>query len=622
MDYKFLNSVNSPEDVKALRSEDIPELCGELREFLIANTEKNGGHLASNLGVTELSVALHRVFNSPDDHIIFDVGHQAYVHKILTGRKDDFSSLREPGGLSGFTCRRESVHDPFGAGHSSTSISAALGFAEADALKGSDNYTVCVIGDGAYTGGMVHEALNNCKKDLKLIIVINENRMSISKNKGAFASYLARVRISQKYRKWKNETNSILGRISLIGKPIKATLSFVKNLIKNLIYRNNYFEDLGLYYLGPVNGNDYTAIERALTEAKALGKCTVIHAYTKKGKGYEPAEKAPDTFHSVSCGKEASKTLHGVFADELINIAKEDKSVCAVTAAMGIGTGLSSFGDEYPERYFDVGIAEEHALTFSAGLAAAGLKPYVAIYSTFLQRGYDNIVHDIALQKLPVRMMIDRAGIAVRDGATHHGIFDVAFLSHIPGITLMAPVTYGTLCEAMKISQSATEPIAIRYANTAQIPAIKAKFYSDGSYSKFGAVADFAPDRAPEAVFVSYGNIMEKVIEAQALLAKEGIETGIVLVEKLRPYEDSADRLYELIKNAQKILFVEEGIKNGGYAMITEATLRERHPDTEKIKIDITAIEDNFAIPEQKCDIYDYIGMSAEKLAEKIKSMK
>ena len=621
MDYKFLNSVNSPSDVKNLSLEDIPAFCGELREFLIANTEKTGGHLASNLGVTELSVALHRVFNSPDDHIIFDVGHQAYVHKILTGRKDAFSSLREPGGLSGFTCRRESPHDPFGAGHSSTSISAALGFAEADALKGSDNYTVCVIGDGAYTGGMVHEALNNCKKDLKLIIVINENRMSISKNKGAFASYLARVRISQRYRKWKNETNSILGRISFIGRPIRAVLSFLKNLIKNLVYRNNYFEELGLYYLGPVNGNDYEDIERALAEAKALGKCTVIHAYTKKGKGYEPAEKAPDTFHSVSCGKEAPKTLHSVFADELISIAREDESVCAVTAAMGIGTGLSAFGDKYPKRYFDVGIAEEHALTFCAGLAAAGLKPYVAIYSTFLQRGYDNIVHDIALQKLPVRIMIDRAGLAVHDGATHHGIFDVAFLSHIPGITLMAPVTYGTLCEAMKLSRDAAEPIAIRYANTAQLSSIREKFYADENYSKFGAVADFDPDDSPEAVFVSYGNITEKVIEAQAMLSEEGMRTGIVLVEKLRPYEDSADMLYKLIKNTKTVLFVEEGIKNGGYSMITEATLKQRYPQTEKIKIGIAAIEDNFAIPETKCDIYDYVGLSPLKLARKIKSI-
>ncbi len=618
MSYELLDTVNSISDLKAMSEDDIPKLCSELRDFLIENVEKSGGHLASNLGVVEISVTIHRVFNSPKDHIIFDVGHQSYVHKILTGRKNDFINLRKPGGLSGFTTRKESEHDPFGAGHSSTSISAALGFSESDKLRGSDAYTVCLIGDGAYTGGMVHEALNNCRPDLKLIIILNENRMSISKNKGTFASYLAKVRISKRYRKWKEDTHSVLKHIPLIGKPASKFLSFSKRKLKGLIYKNNYFEDLGLYYIGPVDGNNYAAMKKALCKAKSIGKCTVIHTYTKKGKGYKPAENSPDDFHSVAPAGAEEKTLHGVFADQLINLAAEDKDIVAITAAMGIGTGLDIFGKCYPDRYFDVGIAEEHALTFSAGLAASGFKPYCAIYSTFLQRGYDNIIHDIALQNLPVRIMIDRAGLAVSDGATHHGIFDVAFLSHIPNITVMAPVTYGSLCEAINRSKDINTPIAIRYSNGPQIKAIKTAFYADEDYSKFGVRADYDENNIPEYVFVTYGNLTAKVLEAEKLLSDEGYSVGTVLVEKLKPYSETAAAVAKFIKGAKKVLFAEEGILNGGYAMITKDILAADKCFSETV-FGIAAIDDNFAIPETLCDIYDNLGLSPKKLAEKIK---
>ena len=622
MDNKILEGINSPADLKALDEKQIPELCAQIREFLVRNAEIRGGHLASNLGVTEMTVAIHRVFDSPKDHIIFDVGHQAYVHKLITGRRAAFDSLRVPGGLSGFTNISESEHDAFGAGHSSTSISAALGFAEADALSGSDAYSIAVIGDGAYTGGMVHEALNNCKKDLKLIIILNENRMSISKNKGAFASYLAKVRISKGYRKWKSGTASVLDRIPLLGKPLHGFLSFAKKKIKNLVYPHNYFEDLGLYYIGPVNGNSYSTMEKALSEAKRLGKCTVIHAFTKKGKGFEPAEKSPDGFHSVTSGNPVKKTFHGVFADELINIAERDEKIIAVTAAMGIGTGLDAFGAKYPKRYFDVGIAEAHALTFSAGLAASGLKPYVAIYSTFLQRGYDNIVHDIALQKLPVRMMIDRAGIAASDGATHHGIFDVAFLSHIPNVEIYAPVTYGSLCEVLNRTKSVDGPVAIRYANSVQKTEIRDKFYKDGDYSNIGVLADFDKDNAPKCVFVSYGNVTANVIRAQQILEADGISCGIILVEKLKPYTESVRLVSRYISGASYVVFVEEAIKNGGYSMITESMLRSEGLIASGVKTDIAAIDDNFVIPGEKCDIYDYAGLSPEKIANKMKGLR
>jgi 1-deoxy-D-xylulose-5-phosphate synthase len=370
-----------------------------------------------------------------------------------------------------------------------------------------------------------------------------------------------------------------------------------------------------MYYIGPINGNDYATVEKALTEAKRLGGCTVVHLFTKKGKGYEEAEKNPDGFHSVSPTAQGEKSLHAVFSDELINIAKNDESVVAITAAMGIGTGLTAFEKEYPDRYYDVGIAEEHALTFSAGLAAAGMKPYVAIYSTFLQRSYDNILHDVALQNLPVRMIIDRAGLALSDGATHHGIFDVSFLMHIPSVELYAPVTYGSLCKTLEISRECCGPIAIRYANTPQIKAIKSKFYANEDYSNTVVKADFEVGCAPENVFITYGNITEKVIEAQGILSRNGIDCGIILCERLKPLPISA--ISELVSGVKRIVFVEEGILNGGFSMICEREINK----TVNAKTDIAAIDDNFANPSKKCDLYEHVGLSAEKIANRMISL-
>ncbi len=611
MNYDILNTINSPDELKRLNEDEKLKLCGEIREFLIDKVGKTGGHLASNLGVVELSVALHSVFDSPKDRIIFDVGHQAYVHKILTGRREGFDNLRSPGGISGFTLRRESEHDPFGAGHSSTAISAALGFAEADLLSGNDAYNIAVVGDGAFTGGMIHEALNNVRRDLKLIIVLNENRMSISKNKGAVASYLAKVRISKGYMSWKRGTKSVLSKIPLIGKPIRAFLAFVKNKLKRIVYANNYFEDLGLYYIGPVNGNDYATVERALREAKRTGKSAIIHTYTKKGKGYEPAERSPDYFHSVYSSSEPRRHFHNEFADELCAIAADDEKICAVTAAMGIGTGLDSFGQKYPKRYFDVGIAEAHALTFSAALCAAGMKPYVAIYSTFLQRGYDNVLHDIALQNLPVRIMIDRAGLAASDGATHHGIFDVSFLSHIPGIDIYSPATFGSLRAIIRSTVNVEHPVAIRYPNSTDCKEIDELFYPEGDYENFGVRADFK--EAPELVFVSYGAIAKNVIRAKEILTKNGINSGIVLVECLKPHKEIASKIAELTAGARALAFVEEGILNGGFSMIMRGYVSDVYPE---LKIAMLAIDDCFASPDVSCNIYDYVGLSAEKIAE------
>ncbi len=608
MNYEYLYAINSPSDLKALRDDDMPRLAEEIRAFLIEKVETAGGHLASNLGVVELTLALHRMFDSPADRIIFDVGHQSYVHKLLTGRRDDFSTLRTPGGLSGFTSRRESPHDPFGAGHSSTAVSAALGFAEADRLSGERRYTVCVVGDGAYTGGMVHEALNNCKSELPLVIVLNENGMSISSNKGAFAAYLSRVRVSSGYRRLKRGVSALLSRIPLVGKPTKRLLGFIKRRIKKLVYRQNYFEQLGLYYIGPIDGNDYGKCARALKEAKELGRSVVVHVKTKKGKGYAPAEDAPDEYHNLAAYKERS--FRDVAAEELIRLAGEDKSIVAVTAAMGIGTGLCAFGETYPDRYFDVGIAEPHALTFSAGLAAAGLSPFAAIYSTFLQRGYDNIIHDIALQQLPVKLLIDRTGLSLSDGATHHGIFDAAFLSHVPGMTVLSPITYSSLRQAIKEAASADGPVAVRYPGTAESERIRDSFSHIGD----GVYTDFDVNRAPENIFVTYGALAENALAAEQLLAVDGISAGTVILERLKPLAPVCDRLLPILSGVKLLVLAEEGVRRGGVMeALSSAFLGKIGADVK-----ICAIDDSFAAPEHPSDLYDCVGLSPEKLAREV----
>lgn len=571
MSLSLLDSINSPSELKSLDKNKIPELIREIREFLIERVNISGGHLASNLGVVELTVALHRVFDSPEDRIIFDVGHQSYVHKLLTGRRDEFDTLRTPGGLSGFTSRRESPHDPFGAGHCSTSVSAALGFAEAELLRGGSRRAVAVLGDGAYTGGMVHEALNNVRAELPIIIVINENGMCISENKGAFASYLSRVRAS-----------------------------------------DSYFLDLGFDYIGQIDGNDYEAVEAALADARSRDKAVVVHLTTVKGKGYQPSEASPTIYHNIQIGDNRA-AMRSLLSDELIRLAEDDKNIVAVTAAMGVGTGLSDFAERFPDRYFDVGIAEAHALTFSAGLAAAGLSPFVAIYSTFLQRAYDSILHDVALQELPVRMLIDRAGLAVSDGATHHGIFDVAFLSTAPGMQIFAPVTPASIRRALAIAASASRPIAIRYSGILENTAFR-PLSEDSPFIS----ADFDPKSPPSHVFVTYGYIAERVIEAKELLAADGIDSGIILLEELCPYDAIAKVLMPLLSSAERILFVEEGVRAGGAAQnICDALMTLGFALTPS-RVGIAAIDNSFASPENRCDLYDYVGLSAQKLKEKM----
>lgn len=609
-EYRILDGINSPYDLKNTDENDLELLCSEIRDFLCKTVKNTGGHLASNLGVVELTVALHREFDFLHDHLIFDVGHQAYTHKIITGRKKEFPSLRKRGGLSGFTKRSESPYDCFGAGHSSTSVSAAIGFASADKLSGSDAYTVAVLGDGAFTGGMVHEALNNCRSDLKLIIILNENDMSISKNTGAFATLIAKIRASKKYYKTKRATAKIVQKLPLVGHFLFEAMKGVKQRLKNKIFKSNYFEDLGLYYLGPVDGHDCIKLQRLLNEAKNAEKSTVIHVRTVKGKGYAPAEKDPGRYHGISPdGTEKDENFSSFMGKTLSTLANENDKICAVTAAMATGTGLDHFSASHKDRFFDVGIAEEHALTFCAGLSANGYIPYFAVYSSFLQRGYDNVIHDIALQNLPVRIMIDRAGISASDGATHHGIFDVPFLMSVPNISLYAPCDFSSLEEIMKKTVSDNCPVAIRYANCSDTNVIEKRFKPMGEYVLCDA------DENAQYVVITYGKIVSEALAVCDGLRSSGIGCTVILLQKLKPYKESAEIIAPLLKEGiKKTVFLEEGIKNGGASMVISSYLNSL--GIENIKV--VAIDDAFESDKVTGNIYSDFGIGAETVLREL----
>ncbi len=617
MSYEILDKINSPEDLKVLPKSDLSALSAEIREFLVEITEKNGGHLASNLGVVELTLAIHRVFSSPKDHVVFDVGHQCYVHKMITGRRDMFDDLRKPGGLSGFPSIKESEHDAFGTGHSSTSISASIGLAAADKLQGNDAYTVCVIGDGAFTGGMVHEALNNVTPDLPLIIILNENGMAISKNRGLFADFISHKLSSEKSRSKKEKAVAFLKGIPFVGETVAALSGRLGEKFKDVFYSPSYFEKLGIEYIGVIDGHDIDALESAMRVAKLERKPTIIHIKTTKGKGKGEAENSPSKYHSVQKANLES-TFGKAFIEELIHIAKEDKTVCAITPAMAVGTEFYRFGEVYPERYFDTGIAEAHALTFSAALAKSGMKPFVATYSTFLQRGYDNLIHDIAIQDLPVKVIVDRAGLAVGDGATHHGIFDVSYLSAIPGMSVFAPLTYKSLKEVTKIAYRSDSPVAIRYSSSCESDRQKEKFFYKARAVNIGIFADFDFASGADYVFVTYGKILDNVISAAEYLRRKGLSVGIVVTEIIKPYDFITDTLMTLSGKAQRILYVEEGIENGGAAVLTMNNLMKAGFDFSATEYRIAAIDDDFVSPPEICDIYEYAGLSTKKLVEKM----
>ena len=619
---KYLPDIHTPADLRALPAEAIPALCEEIRETLVETVTQNGGHLASNLGAVELSVAMHRVFDCPRDHFIFDVGHQSYVHKLLTGRYESFSTIRKGGGLSGFTKRSESEYDCFGAGHSSTSLSAALGFAQGDRMSGSDAFTLAVIGDGAFTGGMIHEALNNITPGLRLIIILNENEMSISKNLGRFATHMAKLRRKSGYFKTKKGISRFLKRIPLIGNALFCAARDTKKAFKNALYGSNYFEDLGLYYLGPADGNDYEAVEALLTEAKKQSDNVVIHLKTRKGKGYAPAEAEPGRYHGMPpAGTVAKENFSHRLGEILIRESAKDDRICAITAAMSEGTGLEAFREARPHRFFDVGIAEEHALTFAAGLAANGYKPVTAIYSSFLQRSYDQIIHDVALQNLPVLTCIDRAGLNAGDGPTHHGIFDVSFLSAIPQVKIYTPITFAGLEVSVKKALAEGVPAAIRYPNGGEDDLLKATFYPDGEPTDVGVrESNPANPAIPDAVIVTHGRITREALAARERLATEGILVGILLCEYIKPYEALAKEIAARLPAGVPVLFVEEEIRAGGFGMMLTDALRRNgglagHPNA------VLAIANGFVTQGKNETILRTAGVDAEAMVKELKTL-
>ena len=603
-EYSFLNNKKNKIDLKNINNKDAEKLAEEIREFLVESVEATGGHLASNLGVVELTLALHKVFDTPNDRIIWDVGHQSYVHKILTGRAQSFDTLRTPGGLSGFTKRSESEHDAYGTGHSSTSISAAIGFAEADRLQNKENYTVVVIGDGAFTGGLVHEALNNIDKNLRLIIILNENEMSISKNIGAFSRHIAKMRATRGYLKTKSLTRAVVTRIPLIGKGIFRGIRRIKKGVKNALYGSSYFEDIGLYYLGPADGNSFEAVENLLHEAVASRQSTVIHLKTTKGKGYAPAEENPNEYHSVAPqDSTAQSNFSSAMGETLTTLAAEDDKIVAITAAMEDGCGLVPFTEAYPDRFFDVGIAEEHALIFAAGLSLGGMKPVVPIYSSFLQRGYDSILHDIALQHIPVVVPIDRASLAFGDGPTHHGIYDVSFLAGVPDIKLYAPTTYASLAGYIKEGLASSQPTFIRYPNSSE-------FLPQG-YTKQNNLY-YNNVENPNGVIITYGSIVKEAERAASLLAAQGFACSIVLLEQLKPLD--TETILSILSDNCPIVFLEEGARAGGVGVMLYDAIR-----TNSIMKDrpytILAI-DSFAEGVKGENLYKTCGISAEDVVK------
>ena len=555
----YLENVNSPKDIKKLNIDELDALCDEIRELMIDTVSKNGGHLASNLGAVELTVAMHKVFNSPSDQFVFDVGHQCYTHKILTGRKDSFSTLRTEGGISGFTRPCESNHDIFSSGHSSTSISAAIGLAKAKTLNGDKGKVIAVIGDGALTGGLAYEALNNAGNEHNnLIVILNDNNMSISDNVGSMAKNLNHIRISPKYFTFKSKIQHALSRVPKIGAQVQRFITITNTKIRKRLYHSTVFEDLGFRYYGPIDGHDLESLIDVLTVAKAHNNSVLIHVNTLKGKGYEFAEKDPSKFHGIGkfdieTGEPLSsgENYSSVFGDYLCELAKKDKRICAITAAMSTGTGLVDFSYKYPERFFDVGIAEEHAVTFSSGLAKNGMIPFFAVYSTFLQRSYDQLVHDVAMQDLKVIFGIDRAGFVGEDGESHQGVFDTAYLMSVPNLSVLAPSSFDELREMMyQAAYRENHAVAIRYPRGGQGKIIDGYKYERADFDTFG-------DTNAEKCVVSFGREFLNVYEAIGELDN----TFAIKLNRIKPINPN---VLDLLKNVKTVYFFEEGIKSGG----------------------------------------------------------
>ena len=616
---ELLSSIIKPNDVKAIPEEKLPRLAAEIRKEILLTVSKNGGHLASNLGAVELTIALHRFLTFPEDKLIWDVGHQCYTHKILTGRRDSFSTLRKEGGISGFPKREESECDAFDTGHSSTSLSVAAGMAMARDLKGQKNRVVAVIGDGSLSGGMAYEALNNIGRfGTNVIVVLNDNEMSISKNVGGIANYLGHLRMTQGYLNLKNSVERKLNRTN-IGGALAKGIKKTKDSIRQIVIPGDFFEEMGLTYFGPVDGHNVAEITMALQAAAKVRGGVLIHVITKKGKGYSFAEAEPCRFHGIEPFRLATGKVRevpeapsytAVFGREISRLALKRPDIVCITAAMASGTGLTEFASDFPGRCFDVGIAEEHAVTFAAGMAASGLRPVVCIYSTFLQRAYDQILHDVCLQKLPVIFAVDRAGIVPHDGETHQGLFDISFLTSMPGMTVLAPSNASELRKMLCYALTVDGPVAIRYPKGSQ----------DSNLEPY--------DEAPETgrcheivrgkdVAVSFVGPMRSTVDVAAeLLEKDGITPTIADARFVAPFDQEWIR--GLAGTHKVLVTVEEGVAAGGYGEAVAAWVEEQGLP---LRVSVISAPDGFLAHGSREELIRRCGLDAEAIAERIRGL-
>ncbi len=616
---KLLDTINSPADIKDLSAEAMEQLAQEIRELLIQVVSTNGGHLAPNLGVVELTLALHKVFDTPKDKIIFDVGHQAYIHKILTGRREQFATLRQYGGLSGFPKRSESEHDAFGVGHSSTSISAALGMAVARDVRKEDYEVVAVIGDGSMTGGMAFEALNNAG-DLhkKMIVVLNDNEMSISKNVGAMSDYLYHLRTGKTYNRIKHDLEEWLKNVEF-GSDVLKVLRRVKGSVKYLMVPTSIFEELGFTYLGPIDGHDLNSLIEVLETARHIDGPVLVHVLTKKGKGYEPAETSPNKFHGtgpfeIATGKKITNpnapiTYTEVFGKALIELAEEDKNIVAITAAMPDGTGLTPFAATYPDRFFDVGIAEQHAVTAAAGMAAVGLNPVVAVYSTFMQRAYDSVLHDICMQNLHVNLCLDRAGLVGDDGFTHHGVFDYAYLRSMPNMIVMAPKDEDELRHMLKTAVAMNTPVSVRYPRGS---GLGVNLEAPLGVLEIGKAEVL---REGEDVCIwAIGSMVDSAVKVAEVLAQQGVNAGVVNMRFAKPLDESL--LLEHARKYKKLVTLEEGVLQGGVGSAVLEVLNNAKL-LDKCKVLTLGIPDEFVLHGDKPHLLRDLELDVEAIAKK-----
>ncbi len=615
--YDILNRINSPSDLKKLKKEELDALCLQLRSFLVETVSENGGHLAGNLGAVEMTVALHRALDCPQDKIIWDVGHQSYVHKILTGRRDEMHTLRRRGGLCGFCNPEESVYDTVYTGHASTSLSTAMGIAEARKTNGESYNVACVIGDGSFTGGLVYEAMNNIgMHKTKMLIVLNDNKMSISENVGAFSSFLAKARTNPGYTSSKRKIADTIQKLPFAAEKTYRIVYEMKKRLKSVLAPNLLFEQLGLTYLGPVNGHCIEDMESIFRRALSLDEPVIVHVVTQKGKGYAPAEKSPGIFHGVGKFNPTNgkiechhETFSDVFGKTIAETAKTNPKIAVVTPAMISGSGLKHFQKEFPRRIYDVGIAEGHAVTFAAGLCTGGLTPVAAIYSTFLQRSYDNIIHDVAIGRKHVVFAIDRAGFVPGDGATHQGLFDIGYLSQIPNMAVLSPSSFSELEKMLRFAlNDYNAPIAIRYPRGGEkIPFDNGEFH----LSKAAVVRE-----GKDVTVVAEGRCVSRAIFAADLLKDKGIEACVIDVRTIKPMD--FETVFSHGKKTGAVYTVEEGVRRGGMG---ELISEEMHRRGINIKLRVRAIDDCFVTHANLEDIEEMYGYSTNGIAAEIEGM-